>query len=359
MRRSLGLILTLLLIIGVGIAIYLSVQEQRSNWSKITIHGLIGSEKEEFFKDPRVLAALQRLGLTVQVEKAGSRQIATSFDLKPYDFVFTAGTPAAEKICRDRHLNQFFTPFFTPMAIASWQPIVRLLVNNGMAEDRGGIFFFKMASFLDAVKAQRRWKDLADNHDYAVNKNILITSTDVRKSNSAAMYLALASFVANGDTVVQSDADIDRVMPLLEKLFLQQGFMESSTEYPFEDYLVMGMGKSPLVMIYEAQFLQRAAAGDGSITSDMVLLYPEPTLYTKHVLVPLNEAGARLGEALTTDPELQRLAVEHGFRNQNIAYFRDFTRQHHVTAADTLTNVIDAPSYEVLERMIQRIEQRY
>jgi len=359
MKRSLGLLLTLLLIIGVGIAIYLSVQEQMGNWSKITVHGLIGSEKEGFFKDPRVLAALQRLGLTVQVEKAGSRQIATSFDLKLYDFVFTAGTPAAEKIRRDRHLNQFYTPFFTPMAIASWQPIVRLLVNNGMAEDRGGIFFFKMAPFLDAVKAQRRWKDLADNHDYAVSKNILITSTDVRKSNSAAMYLALASFVANGDNVVQSDADIDRVMPLLEGLFLRQGFTESSTEYPFEDYLVMGMGKSPLVMIYEEQFLHRAAAGDGGITSDMVLLYPEPTLYTKHVLLPLNEAGARLGEALTTDPELQRLAVEHGFRNQNTAYFREFTRQHHITAADTLTNVIDAPSYEVLERMIQRIEQRY
>jgi hypothetical protein len=119
------------------------------------------------------------------------------------------------------------------------------------------------------------------------------------------------------------------------------------------------MGKSPLVMIYEAQFLHRAAAGDSSITPDMVLLYPEPTLYTKHVLVPLNEAGARLGEALTTDPELQRLAIEHGFRNQNITYFREFTRQHQVTTADTLTNVSDAPSYEVLERMIQRIEQRY
>lgn len=53
-------------------------------------------------------------------------------------------------------------------------------------------------------------------------------------------------------------------------------------------------------------------------------MYPIPTIFTKHMLIPLSEAGATLGDLLTTDPELQRLAVEHGFRNSNRAYFDKF-----------------------------------
>ena len=37
-----------------------------------------------------------------------------------------------------------------------------------------------------------RWRDLKDNTAFPTGKSILINSTDVRKSNSAAMYLALA-----------------------------------------------------------------------------------------------------------------------------------------------------------------------
>ena len=51
------------------------------------------------------------------------------------------------------------------------------------------------------------------------------------------------------------------------------------------------MGKSPMVMIYESQFIQRAAAADGSITPDMVLMYPDPTIFSKHTFVGLTPAG--------------------------------------------------------------------
>ena len=45
-----------------------------------TLSGLIGSEKEGFFNDPRLAAILQKNGLRVQVEKAGSRAIAQRGD---------------------------------------------------------------------------------------------------------------------------------------------------------------------------------------------------------------------------------------------------------------------------------------
>ena len=91
----------------------------------------------------------------------------------------------------------------------------------------------------------------------------------------------------------------------------------------------------------------------------MVLVYPEPTIFSKHILVPFSEAGEKLGEALMTDPDLRRLAIEHGFRNDEISYFKEYTDTHKLALPDAIVNVVEPPSYEVLEGMIQSIELKY
>src|SRR5262249_3052641 len=138
--------------------------------------------------------------------------------------------------------------------------------------------------------------------------------TDVRTSNSAAMYLSLASYVLNGQAVVQSQAEVDQVLPKASELFMRQGFQETSSAGPFEDYLALGMGKTPLLVAYESQFVTFMLSHPDRVSGDMVLIYPVPTVYSKHVLVPYNERGDRLGKALVEDPELQSLAHEFGFR---------------------------------------------
>jgi hypothetical protein len=357
MKRILGPLLLVVLIIGVGAAIYLSVGNVVKQRQTITVHGLIGSEKEPFFRDPEVIEALRRGGLEVHVEKAGSRQIATSYDLSQYDFAFPAGVPAAEKMRREQHGSKSYDAFFTPMTIASWEPIAQILVANGVAQERSGYYTLDMAAFLDLVVASTRWTDLLNNSAYDVNKKILITSTDVRKSNSAAMYLSLASFVANGNSIVPSLNAARELMPLMESLFLEQGYVEYSSAVPFENYLIMGMGKTPLVIIYEAQFMD--AASEGTLQPSMVLMYPEPTIFSKHILVSLSEGGEKLGELLRDDPDLQRLAVEHGFRTNDVAYFRELANQRQVAIPDSIVNVIEPPGYEVLEGMIQLIENKF
>lgn len=134
MRRFLGPVVTILLLAGLVFAIYRSVGEQLTARRAVTVRGLIGSEKEEFFKDPEVVDTLRRAGFIVQVEKAGSREIA-SFDLKKYDFAFPGGMPAAEKIRRESRVSKAHVPFFTPMAIASWRAIAEILNANGMAQE--------------------------------------------------------------------------------------------------------------------------------------------------------------------------------------------------------------------------------
>jgi hypothetical protein len=358
-KRVLGPILLILLLIGVGAGIYFSAREQLTARRVVSVRGLIGSEKEDFFKDPRVIDALRQHGIETRIEKAGSRQIATGYDLTEYDFVFPAGVPAAEKIRIEQGITRQFNPFFTPMAIASWKPIAEILTENGLAEDHGGYYTLNMERYLELVDQGMRWSDLKANSAYDVNKSVLIASTDVRKSNSAAMYLGLASFVANGNEAVKNEEEVEQAIPLLEALFLKQGYVAYSSEVPFQDYLVMGMGKAPLVMIYEAQFLYQAATAEAGLLPDMVLMYPEPTIFSKHILIPLSEAGERLGELLSEDPTLKHLAIEHGFRNDDIARFREFAETHDISMPDTLVDVIEPPSYEILEHMIVLIEQKY
>src|SRR5262249_14112445 len=172
---------------------------------------------------------------------------------------------------------------------------------------------FDMAKFLDLVEHDTRWTDLAGNTDYPANKQVLITSTDVTTSNSAAMYASIASYLANGGNVVANAEEAQTVAPIVAPLFARPGSTEQSSEAPFDDYLSIGVGKTPIVMIYESQFVARALADDGSIRPGMVLMYPTPTIVSKHSLVPLSDNGDKVGQLLMNDPTLLDLAVQYGF----------------------------------------------
>jgi len=358
LRRLLGPVLSLILIAGVGAGIWYSASNALRARQVVIIRGLIGSEKEDFFKDGRVIAALRQHNLEVVIEKAGSREIAAKLTNGGYDFAFPAGVPGAQKIQREQSGSKAYDVFFTPMAIASWRPIAEILVANGIAKNAGAYYTLDMEKYLALVEGDVRWKDLKNNEAYNVNKRVLITSTDIRKSNSAAMYLALSSYVLNNNSIIQSNYT-PALLASLEKIFFEQGFSEYSSEAPFEDYLVMGMGKAPMVMIYEAQFITQTVRADNSMSNEMVLLYPEPNLYTKHILVTLNANAEKLGEALMRDEVLQKLEIEYGFRNSNLAYQREFWQQHTIELPQNLLNVIEPPSYEVLEGMIQQMEAKY
>ncbi len=369
-KRLLALGLSLMLIFGVLVAVGVSVWQISKTQGIATVRGLIGSEKELFFKDPAVIEALRKAGLEVQIDTAGSRKIANS-NLAGYDFVFPSGVPASEKIRRDQAGGKAYNTFFTPMAVASWQSIAKILEANGVASDKGGYYILNLAELLKLIQAGKRWNELKDNNDYKVNKTILIASTDVRSSNSAAMYLSLISYVVNNNNIAQMN-EVSQIVPAMMPMFLGQGWQESSSQGPFDNYLVMGMGKAPLVMIYESQFI--AAAREGSIRPEMVLMYPEPTIFTKHTLIALpgKTNGERLGALLSESDlppdmadlaavraELLKLATKHGFRTNDLKAFREFAEANQLKISQDFVDVIDPPSYEVLEGLIVGIEQNY
>ena len=357
----------LAVLVGVGVlaAVVVSVSGRLNgglggSGSMVTVTGVIGSEKQPFFDDPEVKAALRSHGYDVRVDTAGSRQIATTTDLSKYDFAFPAGVTAAEKIKRDRKVLGTYEPFYTPMVVASFKPLADLLAAQkpAVATAAGGYYTIDMKAYMDLVAQKKRWTDLAANTVYPASKVILVTSTDIRTSNSAATYLAIASYIANGNNIVQDQAQANRVLPVVEPLFLGQGFTETSSAGPFEDYLSIGIGKTPMVMIYESQFVARAAAKDGSISKDMVLMYPSPDLLSKHTLVALKPSGDAVGKLLQADATLQNLAIKYGFRTSNKAAFATYAKAHGVSVPDSLTNVVDPPTFEVQEFMISALEKK-
>ena len=130
------------------------------------------------------------------------------------------------------------------------------------------------------------------------------------------------------------------------------------TETPFGpvyDNVLEGIGKTPMVMIYEAQFLAAAAANNGSITKDMVLMYPDPDVLSKHTVVPLTANGDRVGQVLLNNAQLQKLATKYGFRTNNQTAFSQFLSSHGLTSP-SLVNLIEPPTFQNLESMISAIQ---
>ncbi|PXX68686.1 hypothetical protein DFR70_102370 [Nocardia tenerifensis] len=320
------------------------------------VRGVVGSEKMSFFQDPKVAEVLARNGLKVEVDAAGSREIATSVDLGKYGFAFPSSEQAAERIQRQRNVNAKYIPFSSPMAIATFTPIAELLAKAGVVH-QGPVPTFDMAPYLRMVGNNTRWDQLGDNTAYSVRKNVLISTTDPRSSNSAAMYLAIAGYVANNNTIVQGASAEQDVIPTVSRLFVGQGYTQNSSEGPFDAYLAAGMGPTPLVWIYESQYVD--ATVRGQIKPDMTLLYPSPTILSRHTLVPLGESGDRLGRLLSTDPDLQRLAAVHGFRTGDAARFAAVAAEHKVPVATDLVDVITTPTFDTLERLLDGVGKSY
>jgi hypothetical protein len=243
------------------------------------------------------------------------------------------------------------------MAIATYQPIVNLLSAKGIAKQVNGVWTFDIRRYVDIARAQLRWDDIRGNTTYPVGKRILVTTTDPRTSNSAAMFLSIASYVANNYTVVQGAEAEKKVLPFVTPLFVNQGYTDNSSEGPFDDYLSLGMGKTPMVCIYEAQFVD--AAVQKKLKPGMVLMYPSPTVQSKHTLLSLTPEGEKLGQLLTTDPELQQLAARHGFRTADSDQFDKVVIGHNVQVAKEVMDVVDTPTYDTLENLLDAVSKSY
>lgn len=109
---------------------------------------------------------------------------------------------------------------------ATYQEYVETLCAAGVATpqatpgfDRPYFYDLDMGGFLDPVRAQKSWDDLGIRvHGFTNGNKVLTHATNVCRSNGAATYLGLVSYVIDGrePTTVQEALDFaTKIKPLL------------------------------------------------------------------------------------------------------------------------------------------------
>ena len=385
MSRSVKAIITALLLLAFGAAVYFSMfrtarLEGGSTANtpggvlaglagRITgvvqvqeLSGLIAVDVEPYFQDLRVQKLLADNGFKLNLTRVGSRDMAARVvPGQTPDFFYASGVVAANQISdaakKANLATTIYSPIYTPMVIASWAPIAQILATNGMAKEASpGVWSVDFQKLTQTMLDKKRWKDLKGSQAYDVGKSVLVSTTDVRKSNSAAMYLALTSFAVNGSDVVTDRDTAQKTARAVAGLFKRQGYQENYVNGNFDDYVSIGIGKTPMAWIYENQIVNYAMAKKG-LGPGMVLLYPQPTLFNKVVFVASSERARKLGELLSNQPELQRLAVDFGFRIADTAHFVQSAKAAGLAVEERITQVIDPPSFEIMAEMIDVISR--
>lgn len=363
-----------ILVVGIVAVLILQVTglgrgDNRPGGNLTEVTGVVGSEKKAFFEDPLVEERFAELGYDVNVTTSGSWRMAELAGLTENDFAFPASEIAADNI-EATHADAVLSthkPFFSPLAIATFEPVMELLERNGAAsKDAQGAWQLDMAAYLDLVNDDTRWNQLEGAADlYNSPRSVMITSTDIRTSNSAGMYLALAAYVLNGDSVMTSQEQAAPYLDLLTQLFVAQGYAGASSAAPFEDYLSQGIGAVPMVFVYEGQFLEEQVRDGSRIQDGMVLAYPSPTIFSVHTGVTFSQQGQEVMQLLETDPELASLLSAHGFRptGQNSNAFAEYTEAQQIAdqypATSAFVNLAQEPSYEMLDYLLAEISAAY
>ncbi|MFF2039329.1 hypothetical protein ACFVVX_02775 [Kitasatospora sp. NPDC058170] len=314
MRRVFGVLAALVLLAGVGVALFWPGGDPDGKDKVITISGVIGSEKREFFADPDVVAALRKQGLKVDTVTTGSWLMGDS-DLDRYDFAFPSSLSPAEEIRQKKSIkSESVRPFYSPLVVLAHRQVADVLKSNSLATvSETGVWTFKMDGYLKSVQSGLRWQDLNGTKEHAeLSGSIFLTTTDPETSSSGALYLAAVSYLANGHQVVSDDAGVARVAGVLKQVTSMQGDQKTSSDGPFKDFL-SGVG-NPLVLVYESQVA--ALSTKGTTPDDLVVLYPDTTVSSDHTLVTLKPDGDKLATALRDDPALRDLETRFGFRPQ-------------------------------------------
>src|SRR5215469_894503 len=131
------------IVLGVVLAatVFVSIKNAVQNRRVVVAHGIVGSEKADFFADPDVVAEFHKNGIDLRIDTEGSREQATTATKDQADFFFPAGEPAGRELAAKLKAHTTYNPFFTPMIVASWEPVAHVLKANGIVKTESGTWY--------------------------------------------------------------------------------------------------------------------------------------------------------------------------------------------------------------------------
>ena len=315
------------------------------------VHGVIGSEKDEFFRDPRVVDRLRCLALRVVVDSRGSLDMVDPLRREGhgYDFAFPGSRTTAREILDDqaiRHELPALDPyevFSSPMVIATLSETVTTLRANGVVRSVADQDVVDLGRVLELVTAGTTWSSLNADGPATDQTPVLLYSTDPDASNSGFLLLAAAAWTRNRNRAEIGAENMAAVAAQVCPLFAAQG---GSKPIKSQDLFDQYAGQNPrtsMAFVYESQYLSAKVLPEGHD-----VLYPNPGIASVHTLIALDAKGQRVGQVLRDDDELARLVAEHGFRPQGRTVQPRGLADPPVTAAES-------PSFDEMRSLVDRL----
>ncbi len=345
--KIVGLVLLIVVIAAAGVYYLVSAGSQVT-----VLDGYLGGEKIGLYEDEEVAEILaDRYQIQFTYSRAGSLDMVTA-DQTGRDYLFPSSQTALEYY-EDEHGRPPASEivFNTPIVLYSHRLVSDALEAQGVVTEQDGVLYADMEKLTQMMLDGTSWADIGLPELYG---SVSVDTTDPTKSNSGNMFAALLANVCNGGQTV-TEADVDQVLPMLEKIFDQLGYMETSSSDLFSQFLNMGVGAKPMIAGYESQLIEFAVQNPQDyeeLKDDLVMIYPTPTVWSTHVYIALTDAGERGAQALL-DEEVQRLAWEkHGFRTSGYG-IADGALPGGVTGvAQEVTQVIPVPGYDAMKKII-------
>ena len=350
-EKKWGLLILLLVIVGAGG--YMYYQSQTPN--EVAITGFIGGEKiplveNEQFKQK----AKKSYGLNMDYRKEGSLAMA-SVDTSDKDYLWPSSQLALELFRKNGGKDlQNEIVFNTPIVLYSRKIVVDALIDQGVVHEENGVHFVDMTKLAGLMKDEKTWADIGLSQLYGP---ILVDTTDPNESNSGNMFLGLLANALNDNKPVTT-ASIDNVKEDITRIYNQIGYMQTSSIDMFNQFLRQGVGSFPIIAGYESQLLEFSKQEPDmyeQIRDDIIILYPEPTVWSSHVYIALTETG-KVGLNALMDKDIQALAwKDHGFRT--IVSGTENPDEFNVNGmADQVTKIMQMPNIDVMLELMEAIK---
>ncbi|MCK6579857.1 MAG: substrate-binding domain-containing protein [Anaerolineae bacterium] len=368
MNNRLALVRSLIVlafVVFVLVVLLPTIIQQVTPRTLTTVTCFVGSEKDDFLKNPEVVRLLaDRYGLEVSYSRVGSIEQAF-IDSSQVDCLWPSNTSALE-IYRSQHQQDFDsggisyeTIFNSPIVLFSWTPLVQALVDQGLfvvqPEGYTTVDTTRLIELLTRTP-KPTWAEVGVDELFG---SFNVITSDPARSNSGNMFYGLFANMLAGGQVASLEAMREN-LPALRAYYESQGYMEESSGILFERFVNTGMGAHPIIANYESlliEFIVQHREQMDAVLSQIHIIYPTPTVWSSHPLIARTDAGRKLLEALR-DERLQQIAWEqHGFRSGLLGIENDPSILSLTGIPAEITSVIPLPRAEGIIEMLDFLRQ--
>lgn len=344
----------LILLVGVIAIIGGFIIMQSNQVEEVTLDGFLGGEKIGLFEDEDFREILaDDYHMRLNYSKAGSLEMV-EINHQDRDYLFPSSQTALN-LYENIHGKALSSEiiFNTPIVLYTRGIVLEGLLEKEIVNQVDGIYYADMVRLAELIEQRTPWSDLG----IQLYGNVKVHMTNPTMSNSGNMFAGLLANALNGGQVV-SESNLADVLPRLEQIIADLGFMETSSADLWNQFLATGAGSRPIVAGYENQILEFAYKEPqeyASVKNDLFIIYPTPTVWSSHIFIALNDDGRKAITALMDD-EVQRIAWEHhGFRTGVSGGTADVTKFGVPGVPTQVTQIISMPSAGVMTQIIDAL----